>query len=339
MSWGAPGRPQAGLSLVEVMVALAIGLVVVLGVTTLFSDSRQTARVQEGLARVQDNARIALHFLQQDIRMAGYVGCASKQALTYDYVGVTAGDWSVDMTQPLRGHEGVGALPVPALGWTAPTTATRVAGTDLVNVRRMADAMGRTNAVSVAATAADQAILVANPTTLFGERPGNVAVISDCAQASVFEVKSFTGAPAGIINDLGLSRTYPINSAVARLSNQLYFVATRPGRRPSLWRQRLVGGVMTSEELVEDIEDMQILYGEDRDGNGTADRYVRADEVGLDFNRVMSVRVGLLLASPEPVGAAADSQPTRLLTGVIAPPNDGRLRRVYATTIQLRNRS
>lgn len=320
------------------MVALAIGLVVVLGVTTLFSDSRQTARVQESLARVQENARIALHFLQQDIRMAGYIGCASKQAVMYNYAGVTAGDWSVDMTQPLRGHEGVGAIFIPTLGWTAPTAATRVAGTDLVNVRRMADAVGRTNAVSVAATT-DQAILVANPNTLFGESPGNVAIISDCAQATVFNVSGFTGAPAGIINAVGLGRTYPINSAVARLSNQLYFIAARPGARPSLWRQRLVGSAMTSEELVEDVEDMQILYGEDRDDNGTADRYVRADEAGLDFNRVMSVRVGLLLASPEPVGAAADSQPTRLLTGVISPPNDGHLRRVYATTIQLRNRS
>lgn len=66
---------QAGFSLVEIMIALLIGLFLLGGILQIFSASQQTYRMQSNLARLQENGRFALDFLARDIRMAGYWGC------------------------------------------------------------------------------------------------------------------------------------------------------------------------------------------------------------------------------------------------------------------------
>ncbi|KAG1390382.1 hypothetical protein G6F59_015225 [Rhizopus arrhizus] len=71
---------MAGLSLVELMVALVISLVLMLGVVQVFIASQTAARLSEGASRVQENARFALDFLERDIRMAGHMGCVNDQA-------------------------------------------------------------------------------------------------------------------------------------------------------------------------------------------------------------------------------------------------------------------
>ncbi len=64
-----------GFSLVELMVALVIGLVISIGVVQIFGATRATYQLDESLARAQENGRFALEFLTQDIRHAGYAGC------------------------------------------------------------------------------------------------------------------------------------------------------------------------------------------------------------------------------------------------------------------------
>lgn len=75
----APNRIQ-GLSLIEIMVALAISALLVLGLVEVFAASRTAYQLSTGLARVQENGRFALDFLQRDIRMAGHMGCVNDQA-------------------------------------------------------------------------------------------------------------------------------------------------------------------------------------------------------------------------------------------------------------------
>jgi len=66
---------QAGFSLVEIMIALLIGLFLMGGILQIFSASQQTYRMQSNLARLQENGRFALDLLAHDLRMAGYWGC------------------------------------------------------------------------------------------------------------------------------------------------------------------------------------------------------------------------------------------------------------------------
>jgi type IV pilus assembly protein PilW len=69
---------QSGISLVEIMIALLIGLFLLAGILQMFSASQQTYRMQSNLARLQENGRFALDFLAHDVRMAGYWGCMSS---------------------------------------------------------------------------------------------------------------------------------------------------------------------------------------------------------------------------------------------------------------------
>jgi type IV pilus assembly protein PilW len=72
-------RPK-GLSLIELMIALAISSVLVLGLVEVFAASRTAYQLSSGLARVQENGRFALDFMQRDVRMAGHLGCVNDQA-------------------------------------------------------------------------------------------------------------------------------------------------------------------------------------------------------------------------------------------------------------------
>ncbi|MCK7593228.1 PilW family protein [Pseudomarimonas salicorniae] len=71
---------QFGLSLIELLVAMALGLLLLLGLVQIFSGIRNTFAASESLARVQENGRFAMEFLRRDVRMAGHFGCLNEFA-------------------------------------------------------------------------------------------------------------------------------------------------------------------------------------------------------------------------------------------------------------------
>jgi type IV pilus assembly protein PilW len=73
-------RSQRGLSLIELMVALTIGLLLSFGILQIFSASKTAYQLQEGLSRIQENGRFAAQFLQGKLRMAGFMGCGNDMA-------------------------------------------------------------------------------------------------------------------------------------------------------------------------------------------------------------------------------------------------------------------
>jgi type IV pilus assembly protein PilW len=123
------------------------------------------------------------------------------------------------------------------------------------------------------------------------------------------------------------------------MSGHIYYIANNDNTEPSLYRESLVtqAGNATSaaEELVEGVEDMQILYGEDTsqvslatcpDDGCSVDTYVAANAV-TNWNRVVSVRVTLTMRTPE----------DNLATEVDAA-GDRRIRKTFTMTIAVRNR-
>ena len=68
----------AGFSLVELMISLALGSVVTMGVVQLFVANAETHRLLQGQSRLQESARFALDFIGRDVRKAGYRGCFSS---------------------------------------------------------------------------------------------------------------------------------------------------------------------------------------------------------------------------------------------------------------------
>lgn len=72
--------PAPGLSLIEILIALAIGSLLILALVQVFAASRTAYQLSTGLARTQENGRFAIDILQRDIRMAGHMGCVNDQS-------------------------------------------------------------------------------------------------------------------------------------------------------------------------------------------------------------------------------------------------------------------
>jgi type IV pilus assembly protein PilW len=77
-SRSAARRPQAGLSLIELMIAIALGALLLLGLVQIFGGVRNTFGTNEALSRIQENSRFALEFIRRDVRMAGHFGCLNE---------------------------------------------------------------------------------------------------------------------------------------------------------------------------------------------------------------------------------------------------------------------
>ncbi len=96
-----PSRDVQGIGLVELMVAMAIGAVLILGAFQMYVDSRNAYTVNETEARLQENARYALAVMEPDIRMANYWG------LLKGAIGLSGG--SAQTTAPAAALAGASA--------------------------------------------------------------------------------------------------------------------------------------------------------------------------------------------------------------------------------------
>ncbi|MFO3721934.1 PilW family protein [Pseudomonas sp. HLMP] len=90
-------RAQAGFGLLEALLALALGLMLLAAASQVFVAAYQAWRLQGAAARLQDDARLALHRMAQDIRMTGMSGCLRQQAITFDTAAAAQA-----FAQPLR---------------------------------------------------------------------------------------------------------------------------------------------------------------------------------------------------------------------------------------------
>jgi type IV pilus assembly protein PilW len=101
-----PAQSANGFTLIEVMVSLMLGLFLLLGVTYVYVGSKQTYRSVSSLSRMQESGRLAFEYLTQDLRMAGYYGCATssfKSDSDYQYYGQPTANTCPSGTPPLSG--------------------------------------------------------------------------------------------------------------------------------------------------------------------------------------------------------------------------------------------
>lgn len=337
-------KGQHGLTLIEVMIAITISLILLAGVMHIFTGSRQTYRVQDNMARLQENGRFAISFLSKDLRMAGYTGCTSKSTT----VTVIATNASASfLNGGLAGYE-YAALPITLTATDTLTAAMVLPGTDIIHIKG-ASATGVKMTGNLTTVNANIQLLTATAGGLF--TAGDILFISDCTNADIFAATNVSNgagtttiAHANSANTTNnLSRTYGTDADVMRMENSVYYIAADATNNniPTLYRKRMVGAAMVTEPLVEGVEDMEILYGEDTDApatpDGSANRYVAADTPGLNMANVVSVRLNLLLRSSENNLATGIKQ-TYSFNGNSVTATDYRLRRVFSTTIKIRNK-
>nr|WP_221047162.1 PilW family protein [Methylogaea oryzae] len=332
------------------MIAMTLGMMLVAVIGYAFMGARQTFRTMDTLSRMQENARFVFEGIAYDLRMAGSTGCSSA---TQANVLNNPGDWDKNLFgQPLIGYEeSGGAYP------------TGVSGSVL-----------RGDALTVLRAASPEYIVAShNPnaaqlqlTANHDIQQGEILVITDCSHAAVFQMTNVnnngtistvvhnTGAatsPGNCTKGLGspvpapctangTAYTFPPGSRILRLSAVTYYVRNNDFNEPSLYREKLAaaGGNASDapEEMVEGVEDMQITYGEDTTADHSVDDYVTADAVG-NWANVLSVRISLLMVSRQGENITSAPQ-TYTYNGATVTPADRLMRKVFTSTITLRNR-
>ncbi|HFD92130.1 MAG TPA: prepilin-type N-terminal cleavage/methylation domain-containing protein [Gammaproteobacteria bacterium] len=336
---GKPASLQKGMTLPEIMIALTISTILLTGVIQIFISSKQSYRLLDANSRVQENGRFSVDYLTSDLRMAGYTGCYRGTAAGVENILNTPNQFEWDLATPLAGNEWNGA------GWT-PALAPAIAGQVLDNTDVIITRGLDTDGIGLVAPYSDAAQLFVD-SAAENINDGDIVMVTDCENASMFQVTNQQVAGGGAIVNIVhsnaamipgntgslLANSYGADAQLARFVTNVYYIGTGASGEPALFRQTLVGNTLQTQEMVDGVENMQILYGEDLDGDGVANRYVTADNANMA--NVSSVRVSLLLRSMDNV---TDSPQSYTYNGVDTVAGDRRIRRVFTTTVKMRNR-
>ncbi len=318
-------RAQRGFTIVELMIAALLGLLLLAGVVQVFLSNKQTYSTLEGVGRIQENLRFAATRISDEIAQAGSFGCS---AVAPDETVAGTTDYSLG----IEGVEG------------------SVAG-------------ATTDSITLRHAVADEGLPLDNPMASGTDvlrvdndaeydtgdfKIGQILVVTDCANATVFRADpapvpdvaadEYTISHSGPLNDnADLGRVYGYPGSAAAWVHKVYSTTFLIQDSPRLYapgvpiRSLFVivddgNGVPTTDELVQGVRDMEIQYGEDTDGDGTADRYLDwADGAGplVDSDRVRAVRITLTLDSVRRANASDDGR-------IVASP--------YTFTVRLRGR-
>jgi type IV pilus assembly protein PilW len=325
-----------GFSIVEFMIAIAIGTLLVATVGSIYISNKKTFSIQESLARLQENARVANYILNKDIRMAGFQGCAGESFLTMKNI-IRDPSRVLLYDTPISGSDSLASSFSPAL---PSNIAGKVAiGSDVIELRmathtgvQLRDDMNRAN----------------NPILVYerlGIRAGEVLMVSNCSVGDIFIAGGNTNASSithTATNNLSnsLSTAYTAGSQISRYIYYSFFVKntgrTNTENQPiyALVRQDMDGNEV---EIIDGIEKMKISYGVDTNEDKTADRYQTATEIEAanNWNKIISVKVNLLFATVENIATEIQLYE---FNGAQYTPTDRKLRREWETFITIRNR-
>lgn len=331
-----PRRLQArsriqGLSLVELMISMVIGMVVVASASAIFISNRQTYRATESMARVQEGGRVSFEMMSRDIRQAAGNPCAQDLPAA-NVLNNAAANWWSNWNNAVIGYEdNDGTFPF------AGGVGGRVNGTDAIELKSADNISGLTVVSHNAPSAEFKVNTVDHPLS-----PGDIVIVCDFLQSSVLQVTNASpgindnivhnngaGAPGNCSKGLGFPtdcgsavgtpHTYGPGSTIVKVQASRWYIGNNANGGRSLFRTVLtnVGGnaATRNEEIVSDVNDMDLQYLVRNTGD-----YVDPGAVA-NWGNVVAVRVILTMAGTDRIGT------------------DGNvLQRNLAHTVTLRNR-
>jgi len=340
-------RRDRGFTLVELMVAITLGLFLMIGLISLIVSTVNARAELDKTSRRVDNGRYALELLSEDVQAAGFIGSTGGTA--FNLVTPVACPANI----PSLGYSGtasptISSVPMPIYGpTTVPACINNVMpGTAMLVVTR------------VSTTALPPASATATETYL---------QMSTCASDTVpFAIAS--GASAATFTLMTKTCLASALAPVRKVIQHLYYVSTcnvcGTDSTPTLKMAEYVGGAMTITALAEGIENFQVDYGIDIDGNGAPDCYTSNPtspppaEIALavcpqtsppydwtiganNWGNVMALRIHLLARNIEPTSGWSDQKTydMGMAVPVVGPFNDQIKRQAYSVVARLYNAS
>lgn len=369
----AAARRQLGMTLIELLIGLTIGLVASVVIVQVFSQSEVHRRAASGGADAQQAGTLASWRLMRDLRMAG----AGLQH------GATL--WGC----PLRAWRNGAALlprpsawPAPFAGFpsTLPIVPIAVADGGGANPDAILVMSARGGAGSAPLPVSVVGTGELNATTSVGYSAGDLLLVADSGNlvdCQIGQVSAAYAAPAGV----PAPRVIPLTAAnsgytgpdgFTNLAANRDYAAVNLGRAPSMVMYGVANrtlvqmdvlqtdGVAVPTVQAENVENLQVLYGVDDGGGGVAndnviDRWVSPAATGfttadmlagaMGALQVKAIRIGLVMRSAEPSQRAGPSQlvvfpdlPTALQVVIPIPAAERAYsRQVYDLVIPLRN--
>ncbi len=299
------------MSLIELMISLALGIILVSFSVPTFIGSLEIYNTSKAVARTDTGARFALSILSKNIRNAGFRGCDSGA------VSVTnkTGDAQYAFTSRIFGQENV----------TSSQTISDTVTTRTLTLKNTSDtitlaSLNSSNAfLSTSNTASSNQITLNNA----GDFNANdIVFLGDCESAVMLKISSLTG------NTITLNSTpdikFTAGTYIYKHELTTYFISpsqlyvNNAGQTPNaLWRKI---NTNDSEELIVGIEDLQLSYRIESEtvALGTLNQIVTATSVS-DSQTVNMIRFEIKATSLNPVG------------------NDGVLEKTFSKSINLRN--
>ncbi len=348
-------RQQSGFSLVELMIAVTIGLLLLAGLVSLFVSSSDAEREARRASQQIENGRFAIDIISQDVRLAGFLGSYRKYTsptTAPDSCAVTVATLLTAIGLPVQGYQASTLAATPAPPASCSTwlpTANLAPGSDILVVRR-ADTVA---IVPGAATTAGEVYLQANPATAAVQAGGGTTsctsdaaggtatilrrcVLPTTADACPTECGAGT-SPAGEIRKLHVHIYFVAPCSLPSDGTDICTGSTDDSGKPIPTLKRLeitaVGGAVSFKifPIAEGVQYMKVEYGIDDTpttvnsdtglvGDGSPDRYTVTPSLS-DFTNAVTVRVDLLMRNPQSSQGYVDSKTYNLGVDTVTPAN------------------
>lgn len=306
---------QSGFSMIEMMLAMLIGIIILSGVMAVYTNSRDAQRVSSDQIQLVADARFAIDTIAYDLRHAGMYGgnnlpitikCYPDDPKCVTQLPTAVGDcqtrWYINIMQQVFASEGTSP-------YTLCPIDSHVGGTDLLEVR-YADS---------------------TPVVTASLNPGTVYVRSNYQAGELFIGNNEPTIPD---NTSPLSRNHQLYSRAYYVSS---YTDTPGDNLPSLRRVNLVPGPIVQDELIlQGVDDLQVQFGVDTDDDAIIDQYVNPDKVA-DWSKIQAARIWVVVRS-EHADPKIDTGKTFTIAGVNRTfPNDGFRRAMASSVVTLRN--
>ncbi len=330
------GRPREdGFTLVEVLVAMALGLLILLALVTLFSRNSANQQDLEQTIRQLESVRFSMDTLSEDVMHAGYFSDFNPETMlvapayqTPDpcAVGLAALGWDT-AASPVQ-------MPVPIQGIAAGTAVAclgnRRPGTEALVIRR-----AETTAASpMASGRADNLYIQVARCSLDAQRL-RVAAVPAANPEATFNLRR--------------PDCTTVNDALRRLMQRTYFIASCNDCNandgiPTLKRVEMINGALRTTAIAEGIENLQVEYGLDTDNDGQPNVFATLGSGLINgvapnvWQNVVAVRLHLLTRNIQATPGYSDMRTYQIGPDVsVVTPSDGFKRTLLTTTVRLNN--
>lgn len=339
---------QRGMSIVELMIAMVIGLLVLGGVSQIFLSSRTTQRNTQAMSEVQESGRFAFDFIAADLRQLGYRGsCTEGINNLLNEGGASYNATRFDMGNPIVGWDSWELMPGNDDDLLEEQAARYVANTHVIAIKHlgtpaMCAAPNQLQMMRASGDTAETASTISIDCAS-GIADAAIVMVADAQGCDVFQTRpsgdtkllsrASGGNPGN--KDPGsrnFSHAYSKDMEILLAQSAVYYIGretdnARPGLRRILFNQ---GGDILDQELVQGVSDMRIEYGIDTDGDREVNDYVSVALVP-NWRNVLAVRISLTTQSNETGITGADD-------AFRDQEDERRLEQVFTSTIALRNR-